>query len=167
MKQLLQLDLINNPVSKLPGYREKMFKIFPTINILDTLDKSGKDAYASSSMALSVARVPDALFDKSAPAPVTYTAPIVPPAPSRTKSISKPTSTTTLPKTTVAPASTAVVRTGSKLSTKSKIASKDITSSKKGKSGKIGKLPLAGKSRSASTRAGISFPVGRIKRRLR
>ena len=65
MKQLLQIDLINNPISKLPGYRERIFAIFPSLNIVDTLDKGGKDAYANPSMVQAVSRVPDALFDKS------------------------------------------------------------------------------------------------------
>ncbi len=49
-RQLLQLDLINNPVTKVPGYRNTVFNNFPTLTILDTLDKSGKDAYANSTM---------------------------------------------------------------------------------------------------------------------
>lgn len=80
MKQLLQLDLINNPVSKLPGYRNTIFSMFPTITILDTLDKIGKDAYTSSSMVQAVSRVPDTLFDKgpAIPPPAPF-APIVAP----------------------------------------------------------------------------------------
>jgi hypothetical protein len=62
MRQLVQLDLINNPVSKLSGYREKMFNIFPTITILDTLDRAGKDAYANTTMTLNASRIPDTLF---------------------------------------------------------------------------------------------------------
>ncbi len=50
MKQLLQLDLINNPLQKIPGYRSQVFSMFPSISILDTLDKGGKDAYNNSNM---------------------------------------------------------------------------------------------------------------------
>lgn len=157
MKQLLQLDLINNPVSKLPGYREKMFSIFPTISILDTLDRSGKDAYTRTSMVQAISRVPDALFDKSPPPPPTYV-PVIPPVPARaavpaarTASISKP--------------ADPVVRTTSRDSSRIK---PDIkTLSKKGKSGKAGKSAVTSKSRSASSRAGLLFPVGRLKRQLK
>lgn len=155
LKQLLQLDLINNPVSKLPGYREKMFSIFPTISILDTLDRSGKDAYTSSSMALTVSRVPDTLFDRSPVVPV-----FVPPAP------------VVAPTTTVARTSSVsrapVVRTSSHTSVKSKTMNKKpIITSKKAKSGKSGKTAIVSKSRSGSSRAGLTFPVGRIRRRLK
>lgn len=46
----MQLDLINNPVYRLPGYREKMFEVFPRLVVLDTLDKSGKDAFNNVTM---------------------------------------------------------------------------------------------------------------------
>lgn len=79
MKELLQLDFINNPVSRIPAYRNTIFSMFPKLTILDTLDKAGKDAYATSSMNQTVARVPDALFDKGPViAPI---AAIVPPPP--------------------------------------------------------------------------------------
>lgn len=181
MKQLLQLDLINNPVAKLPGYREKVFKIFPTITILDTLDKGGKDAYTSSSMALSVSRVPDALFDKSAPVPAPYFAPSVPaPVPARvvktprTSSISKPvTSATTTTPATIIPApvlsvSTSRMKAISSNSSKPKaVSSSSKLSGKTGKVGKVGKIAVATKSRSASSRAGLVFPVGRLKRKIK
>ncbi len=50
MKQLLQIDLINNPIQKIPGYRAQVFALFPALSILDTLDKGGKDAYSNSTM---------------------------------------------------------------------------------------------------------------------
>lgn len=152
-----------------------MFSIFPSISILDTLDKSGKDAYAGSSMALAVARVPDALFDKSPSVP--FIPPVtVPPAsvpskvsvtpsvpPARTTSISKP---------------TPLVTTTSKRSMKAdpvikadkddkKVSKTNSKSGKLGKTGKLGKAATGTKSRSASARAGLNFPVGRIKRRLK
>lgn len=180
MKQLLQLDLINNPVAKLPGYREKVFKIFPTITILDTLDKGGKDAYTSSSMALSVSRVPDALFDKSAPVPAPYFAPPVPaPVPARvvktprTSSISKPVTSTTTTPATIIPApvtsvSTSRMKAISSNSSKPKaVSSSSKLSGKTGKVGKVGKIAVATKSRSASSRAGLVFPVGRLKRKIK
>lgn len=69
MKKLLQLDLINNPVSRLPGFRNEVLTQFPSILILDTLDRGGKDAYTNATMIQAVARVPDNLFDKSRPPP--------------------------------------------------------------------------------------------------
>lgn len=50
LRQLLQLDLLNNSVVKEPGYRAYVFSIFPSLSILDTLDKIGKDAYNNSTM---------------------------------------------------------------------------------------------------------------------
>lgn len=145
-----------------------MFTIFPSMSILDTLDKSGKDAYTNSSMALTVSRVPDALFDKSPPAPVIppVTFPVAPlrtstiatvPA-ARTSSVSKPV--------------TPLVATSSRKSIradppKDKKIDKTDKSAKSGKSAKLGKTALATKSRSASARAGLIFPVGRLKRKLK
>ena len=43
--------------------------MFPSLSILDTLDKIGKDAYNNSTMMEAVSRVPDNLFDKSIPPP--------------------------------------------------------------------------------------------------
>ena len=43
--------------------------MFPSLTILDTLDRGGKDAYNNASMVQTVSRVPDSLFDKSAPVP--------------------------------------------------------------------------------------------------
>ena len=70
MRSLLQLDLLNNDVVKLPGYRAQVFSMFPSLSILDTLDKIGKDAFNSKTMMEAASRVPDALFDKSAPVPL-------------------------------------------------------------------------------------------------
>lgn len=169
MRQLLQLDLINNPVSKLAGYREKMFSIFPTITILDTLDKGGKDAYSGSSMALTISRVPDTLFDKSPSVPAPTFAPIVAPrAPipaARTASKASVVAPVAPVAATVSPAVRSALRlSASKPDTKSASISKK---GKLGKSGKLGKTVLASKSRSASARAGLSFPVARLKRRLK
>lgn len=72
LRSLLQLDLLNNEVVKLPGYRAQVFILFPSLSILDTLDKIGKDAYNNATMLEAVSRVPDNLFDKS---------PILPPPP--------------------------------------------------------------------------------------
>lgn len=146
MRQLLQLDLINNPISKLPGYREKIFTMFPSINILDTLDKGGKDAYTSASMVQAVSRVPDALFDKSAPVP--FSAPLViPPAP-------------------------AFIPSGPRVVKTPRVTSK-ITPAKPTKPlgkdrGKTGKAKMSTPSKStASGRAGLVFPTARIKRRFK
>ena len=141
-----------------------MFSLFPTISILDTLDKAGKDAYSNSSMALTISRVPDTLFDKSAPIPVMVP---VPPAsiPARTSSISKGVVPAIAPITTI-PVSTLPIRTTSRLSSKSKTDAKPLAISKKGKTGKAGKTASI-KSRSSSARAGLMFPVARLKRRLK
>lgn len=50
LRQLLQLDLLNNPVVNEAGYRAQVFSMFPSLSILDTLDKVGKDAYNNSTM---------------------------------------------------------------------------------------------------------------------
>lgn len=73
MNKILQLDFINNPVSRLPGYREKVYQMFKSLTVLDTLDKGGKDAYANMSMMETVARIPDNLFDK---APIFHAPPL-------------------------------------------------------------------------------------------
>ena len=159
MKQLLQLDLINNPVSKVPGFREQIFSMFPTITILDTLDKSGKDAYNNSSMVQTVSRVPDSLFDKSAPVPSLF-APSVPP-------VSHP--PVFLPPPPPASSPKIVRRLSRKSSKKSepikpmKIASNPVKAAKAAKRSKI--LASGGKSKAA--RAGLVFPVARIKRRIK
>lgn len=41
-KELMQLDLEGTPLSKLPDYREKVFKIFANLQILDNHDCDGK-----------------------------------------------------------------------------------------------------------------------------
>lgn len=161
MKQLLQLDFINNPISKVAGYREKVFSLFPTLTVLDTLDKSGKDAYASSSMAVSVSRVPDALFDKSAPViapPLPSGLFSGPPVPASSAPIRKATSSRP-----IASAVSVPVRTNTVIS---KISTSGL---KKGKTGKLGKLSkVTGiKSRSGSAKAGLVFPTGRIKRKMK
>lgn len=135
-----------------------MFAIFPTISILDTLDKSGKDAYTSSSMALTVSRVPDTLFDKSAPAPVSVP-PLPPKAVPITTTLSK---TASIKKKTLTP----IVKTDSRVSATKPKVDGDLSASKKGKSGKIGKI---GKLSSLRTKAthGMIFPAARLKRKLK
>ena len=61
----MQLDLINNPVYKLAGYREKVFTMFPSLVVLDTLDRSGKDAYNNVTMMETVHRIPEHLFSSN------------------------------------------------------------------------------------------------------
>ena len=164
MKQLLQLDLINNPITREPGYREKIFAMFPSINILDTLDKGGKDAYVNPSMVQSVSRVPDALFDKSpqvpsgglfgsAPAPL----PVIPPA-FGSASIPRPTK------------SLAVPPFGGKAPIKPtrRIKSSAVVHKSKGvKSGKSAKLAKTSSKSTTSSKAGIIFPSARIKRKFK
>lgn len=166
MKQLLQLDLINNPVTAIPGYRNLVFNCLPTLMVLDTLDKGGKDAYTNTSMMQAVSRVPDTLFDKSPP-PV-FTAPIVPPH---------------VHKAQKSKLTTALARTGSLDSADGKISRMKIrkpldkpvdppsrSASKllgKGKGGKAKISTGVIGSRNKSSRAGLVFPVGRIKRHLK
>jgi hypothetical protein len=147
-RQLLQLDLINNPITKTPGYRNQVFTMFASLSILDTLDKSGKDAYANATMVEAVSRIPDNLFDKSKPAPIVMPvhAPIhrdqkskLKKALSRTGSLDAATGGFKAPKPAVIPAS-------------------------RGKASKIGKV-VAG--RSKASKAGLVFPVGRIRRHLK
>jgi hypothetical protein len=62
MTNLLQLDLINNPVYRTPGYREQVYQIFPSLIVLDTLDQGGKDAFNNITMMETVNRIPQHLF---------------------------------------------------------------------------------------------------------
>ena len=39
--------------------------MFPSLTILDTLDRGGRDAYSNPIMILAVSRIPDNMFDKS------------------------------------------------------------------------------------------------------
>jgi len=148
--------LINNPVSKLPGYRVQVFNMFPTLTILDTLDKSGKDAYSNTTMVEAVSRVPDTLFDKSKPL---ILPPVVHPihAPVHKKQTSK------LKK--------ALARTGSLDSIvivpKVRNAIIGIRKTERGKLAKSGKMAVVSGNRSKSSRAGLVFPVGRIRRQLK
>ena len=111
--------------------------MFPTITILDTLDKGGKDAYSNPSMVQAASRVPDNLFDKSLPVP-------------DPKILPKPTHP--LKKTP---------------SLKHKLSLKNSkTISSKNKASKRSKI-LPSIVRSKSSKAGLLFPVTRIKRRIK
>ena len=146
-RSLLQLDLLNNEVVKLPGYRAQVFSMFPSLSILDTLDKIGKDAFNSSSMKEAVSRIPDSLFDKSPPPPP---APIHIPIHNKEKKKLK----------------AALARTGSLDSMTSKApVRKPSKPAVRTAVGKIGKAKVGGKGR--SSRAGLVFPVGRVKRMLK
>jgi hypothetical protein len=137
--------MINNPITKTPGYRNQVFTMFPSLSILDTLDKSGKDAYANATMVEAVSRIPDNLFDKSKPAPVVL--PVHAPIHRDQKSKLKK----------------ALSRTGS-LDTGGFKAPKPVVPASRGKASKIGKV-VAG--RSKASKAGLVFPVGRIRRHLK
>lgn len=146
LKQILQLDLINNPVTKVAGYRNQVFSMFPKLTILDTLDRAGKDAYGNSSMVEAVSRIPDNLFDKSKPVPVIH--PFH--APVHKKQTSK------LKK--------ALSRTGSLDAIKPLIHKAPKVDRGKGKTSKIGTVAVG---RSKASKAGLIFPVGRIKRMMK
>jgi hypothetical protein len=55
-RDLIQLDLLNNPIQNVPGFRVKAFKTLPQLKILDTLDEAGNDAFFAVSMADSAKR---------------------------------------------------------------------------------------------------------------
>lgn len=155
MRSLLQLDLLNNPVVKVPGYRAQVFSMFPSLSILDTLDKIGKDAFNNTSMLEAVSRIPDNLFDKSPPPPP---APIHKPIHEKEKKKLK----------------SALARTGSLDSiggapkTMPPIKSKPARPASRVAHSKIGKskVGVVGSGKGRSSRAGLVFPVGRIKRKL-
>jgi hypothetical protein len=153
-----------------------MFNIFPTMTILDTLDRAGKDAYASTSMTLNASRVPDALFEKDNPRPASafpngssifnnFSAPsILSNVPGQVSSMF-----TNLPQFHQMANGLGAVnkkkrRKSQKLSGTSATNNK---SSKRGKTGKLSKISTIGKGSSLSTRSSLLFPVGRIKRKLK
>ena len=152
MRSLLQLDLLNNEVVKLPGYRAHVFGLFPSVSILDTLDKIGKDAFNNKSMLEAASRVPDNLFDKSPPPPP---APIHIPIHDKQKK----------------KLTTALARTGSldsMNSSKPKITKPAKLPTIRSARAKMGKAKAAiGAGKTRSSKAGLLFPVGRIKRKLK
>jgi hypothetical protein len=154
MRKLLQLDLLNNPVVKEPGYRAQVFSLLPSLSILDTLDRVGKDAYNNSTMQEAVSRIPDNLFDKSVPVPAPHVPAHVGVHIKENKKLKH-----------------ALARKGSLDSITHKPApdranprSKSIKGVAKGAKG--AKLPVS-TSKSRSSRAGLLFPVGRIRRQLK
>ena len=167
MKQLLQLDLINNPINRESGYREKIFAMFPSINILDTLDKGGKDAYTNPSMVQSVSRVPDALFDKSPQVPSGGLFGSVPPAP-----VPVAPSSSLFGGASISHAPTkklAVPPFGGKAPTKKarRLTSSAVHKPKGVKGGKSAKLAKTSSKSTTSSKAGIIFPSARIKRKYK
>lgn len=155
MHQILQIDLINNPVSRLPGYRENVYSKFKTLLVLDTLDKSGKDAYSNVLMMEAVARIPDNLFDR-APIPVFHHPPPPPPvAREQRRNLHQ-----------------ALARTGSlqsmdgKMGKKRSIKKKDVAPRLNAK-GKAKMIANPGGKLSSSFKAGLVFPVARIRRHLK
>lgn len=47
LKNLRNLDLENNPITKLTGYRDHMYKLIPTLEFLDGKDKDGEEVFSS------------------------------------------------------------------------------------------------------------------------
>lgn len=156
MKQLFQLNFLSNPIQNEPGYRNKVFSMFSSLTVLDGLDKGGKDAFNATSMANTTSRVPATLFDTSRPAPSTslFGASSSSPPPFGAGLFSSGLPSLPVPhparKRIPATISTAVV-------------------GKSGKGGKAGKssVRLGTSSRSMSSKAGLVFPVGRIRRHLK
>ena len=172
MRQILQLDFINNPVSKIAGYRNQVFSIFPTCMILDTLDRGGKDAYNNASMTQAASRVPDNLFDKSAPPSLMPLPPVV----SHTHKVEKKKSIKVLAPTepvddkkekTLTPKKTPskLSKTDSK-SRPLKRTSKNSVKARSSKGAKLSKMPIS-LGRSKSARAGLTFPVARLHRHIK
>ena len=129
-----------------------MFSQFPSLSILDTLDKIGKDAYNNKSMLEAASRVPDTLFDKSPPPPP---APIhVPVHDKQNKKLKA-----------------ALARTGSldsMNSSKPKVSKPEKLPTIRSARAKMGKAKAAvGAGKTRSSKAGLLFPVGRIKRKLK
>jgi histone H2A len=153
MRQLFQLDLINNPIQREPGYRVQVFQMIPSLTVLDTLDKSGKDAYNTTSMVQTASRVPTGLFDTSRPAPSIFTSPPMPAPVSASLPTLKSTSMkrSTSKKSVTAPP---VVAPVAPIASRSKVS-------------KGGKAKITAPSRSLAGRAGIVFPVARIKRHMK
>lgn len=123
--------------------------MFPSLSILDTLDKIGKDAFNNASMVEAASRIPDNLFDKS---PITIPAPINRPIHEKEKKKLK----------------TALARTHSlqKIPSKNKVNAKTVVP--KATSSKLTKAKsYMGPGKTRSSRSGLVFPVGRIKRKLR
>lgn len=154
MKQLFQINFLSNPIVNEPGYRNKVFSMFPSLTVLDGLDKGGKDAFNATSMANTTSRVPTSLFDTSPSIPSSM--PFAPTTSLFSSSIPAPLfPPRSIPrKTTVSPraVSVSVPKIGK--------------SGKSGKSGKASKVS-ATSSKSMSSRAGLVFPVGRIRRHLK
>lgn len=128
--------------------------MFPSLSILDTLDKIGKDAFNNSSMLEAVSRIPDNLFDKSPPPP---------PAP-----IHKPIHEKEKKKLKAALARTGSLDSigGSKPGPAPTISKRTAARPAHGKAGKA-KVSTVSAGRGRSSRAGLVFPVGRIKRMLK
>jgi hypothetical protein len=150
MRQLYKLDLLNNPIQTAPGYRVKAFEMFPSLMVLDTLDNSGKDANTNTSMIDTVSRIPDNLFDKS---------PVMPAPPLFTGLFGA--SSGIIPSTSLFSSSRPSLPATAKNtgSTRPLVARTSRVS-------KGGKTVKPSGSHTRSSRAGLVFPVTRIKRHL-
>ena len=166
MRQLFQINLLSNPIQSESGYRSTVFAMFPSLTVLDGLDKGGKDAFNATSMANTTARVPTGLFDTSRPAPAPDlfgTGSSLAPSPPPFGSLFGTGAPSLFPPSVPPP------RKGRKRSVSP---SPPIRKSKSPEPKRKAIIVRTGKSRvtattSSSTRAGITFPVGRIKRHLK
>lgn len=160
MKQLFQISLLSNPIQSEAGYRVKVFSMFPSLTVLDGLDNGGKDAFSATSMANTTSRVPATLFDTS------------PPVHSTSLFSGFPTGSLFSASSRPIPLPPALDSKVPRKSTASRAISPSIPpkagkAGKAGKSGKRSKVSSVGSSRTMSSRAGLVFPVGRIRRHLK
>jgi hypothetical protein len=66
MRELFQLDLLNNPIQEETGFRNQIFGMFPSLMILDTLDKKDQDTNKSL-INEATKRIPTNLFETKKP----------------------------------------------------------------------------------------------------
>ena len=162
MRQLFQINLLSNPIQTEAGYRNKVFSMFPSLTVLDGLDKGGKDAFNATSMVNTTSRVPTGLFDTSRPSVssvigVPLTSARI--SPSDFGSVARPGFFSGVASTVVPKSKSRKSRAARSVSPSHKAPSKAGKGAKSGKAGRVTKT--------MSSRAGLTFPVGRIKRHLK
>ena len=135
--------------------------MFPSLTVLDGLDKGGKDAFNATSMVNTTSRVPTGLFDTSRPS--ISSAPRVPLS-SATFPFTGFAGGSILPSSGTGPSVIPKSKSRKPRTARSSSPSHKAPS-KAGKGAKSGKASRGTKT--MSSRAGLTFPVGRIKRHLK